>query len=147
MLFTTVNGQLPGAVLVDQTGEARVEVEALSARELDKAEILVDGDVVKEFRPGTQPGRIQGSAAVRVSSGSWLAVRCFERNDVTIRLAHSSPFYFGRSPRRVPAALEYLREWVRADMERIRAVPEDRLTADQKREYLQLCRKALKFYE
>jgi hypothetical protein len=32
-------------------------------------------------------------------------------------------------------------------MERIRAVPEDRLAADQKREYLELCRKALKFYE
>jgi hypothetical protein len=147
MLFATVNGQPPGAVLADKTSEGRVAVEALSPRELDKVQILVDGEVVKEFRPGAELGRIQGSAAVRVSSGSWLAVRCFEKNDVTIRLAHSSPFYFGRNPRRLPAALEYLREWVRADMERIRAVPEDRLAADQKREYLELCRKALKFYE
>jgi hypothetical protein len=53
----------------------------------------------------------------------------------------------GSTPRRSGESLEYLREWVKSDMERIEGLPEDKLSAAQKRELLELCRKALAFYQ
>ena len=145
MLFVTVNGKLPGAVLPGDVRQARVEAEAESAGELDALEILVDGRVAR--RVAGAPRHLQVSATVEVSDGSWIAVRCFEKNPSTVRLAHSSPVYIGRTARRWPESLAYLRAWVEAEMERIRSVPAAKLTAGEKEEFLALCRRALRFYE
>ena len=128
-------------------GRVRVEIQAESASDLDRAEIVVDGSVAQTVKPAKAPARIHASTAVSVADGSWLAVRCFEKNEQTVRLAHSSPFYIGSAPRRSPESLAYLRAWVEAEMERIEAVAGEKLTADQKAEFLALCRKALRFYE
>jgi hypothetical protein len=147
MLFATVNGERPGAVLPESAAEARVQVEAMSAAGLDRVEVLVDGRVAKTLAPAADPLRITASLTVPVHAGSWLAVRCFERNDVTIRLAHTSPFYVGPAAGRAAESLAFLREWVQADMARIEGLPPDKLTPDQKGELLELCRKALAFYQ
>jgi len=79
--------------------------------------------------------------------GGWMAARCFEKNPETVRFAHSSPVYFGREARRSPAALAYLRDWVDAEMGRLRRAPADLLTAPQREELLELCRKARERYQ
>jgi hypothetical protein len=147
MLFATVDDQLPGAILPGDTGQARVQVEAVSTVELDRVEILVDGRIAHTLSPSNQLSRIAGSVSVRVAPGSWLAVRCFEKNNVTIRLAHTSPFYVGKTARRSSEALLYLREWVQADMKRTELISGDRLSAGQREEILELCRRALAFYQ
>jgi hypothetical protein len=147
MLFVRVNEQLPGAVLPENTTQGRVQIEASSAFELDRVEVLVDGRVAQTLTPSQSPSQIAASVTVAVKAGSWLAVRCFEKNEITIRLAHTSPVYVGPTPRRSGESLAYLREWVKADMERIEGLPEDKLSVGQKRELLELCRKALAFYE
>jgi hypothetical protein len=145
MVFVTVNGERPGAVLGADVRRAQVDVEAESAADLDRIEILVDGSVARKF-PG-EGRRMKTSASVDVRDGSWIAVRCFEKNESTVRLAHTSPVYIGRVARRSPESLAYLRAWVKAEMERIRSVPAAKLTDSQKEEFLALCRKALGFYE
>jgi hypothetical protein len=147
MLFATVNGQMPGSVLSESETHARVHVEAVSASDLDRVEVLVDGRIAETLTPSADPSRLVATMAVAVKPGSWIAVRCFEKNDVTIRLAHTSPFYVGPSPKRSSESLEYLREWVQADMARIDGLAEDKLTSEQKKELLELGRKALAFYQ
>ena len=147
MLFATVNGKKPGAVLPENVTEAQVQVEAMSASELDRVEVLVDGRIAKTMAPSGDLSRLVASVTVPVHAGSWLAVRCFEKNDVTIRLAHTSPFYVGPTASRSAESLAFLREWVQADMARIEGLPEDKLGPDQKKELLALCRKALAFYQ
>lgn len=144
MLLLKVNGELPGAVLTIR-GEAAVSFEALARGDLDRVEIVMDGAVVQTFRPSADPHRIVASMKLRPVEGGWLAARCFERSPVTVRFAHTSPVYFGRQARRVPAALAYLREWVDADAARINEV--DSLTAAQKEELLSECARARSRYE
>jgi hypothetical protein len=146
MLFATVNNQRPGAMLAEGETQAHIRIEALSAFELDRVEVLVDGQIAKTLTPSQDQSRILASVTVPVEAGSWLAVRCFEKNDTTIRLAHTSPFYVGNTPKRSAEALEYLQEWVKADIARIEGLSEDKLSPGQKRELLELCRKALAFY-
>jgi hypothetical protein len=147
MLFVTVDEQMPGVMLSENETQARVRVEASSAFELDRVEVLVDGQVAETLIPSGDHSRLTASVSVSVSRGSWLAVRCFEKSDVTIRLAHTSPFYVGKSARRSEESLEYLREWVKADMARIEGVSDDKLSPAQKKELLELSRKALAFYQ
>ena len=146
MLFVNVNRVLPGSVLPGDAGEAHVEIDAVSAANLDRAEVLVDGAVARTIHSSASPWRIRASVTITVRDGSWLAVRCFEKNPVTVRLAHTSPFYFGKSPRRSAESLAHLRSWVEAEMDRLKGLPGDKLTSGQKDELLALCRKALDHY-
>lgn len=144
MLFLKVGGKLPGAV-IERTNEVSVKLEVLAAGELEKAEVVVDGAVVKTLAPSADRRRISGQTRVQVRPGGWLAARCFEKSPVTIRFAHTSPVYFGRTPRRAPEALEYLRAWIDADMERIRQL--GNITEAQREELLALCRQARRAYQ
>jgi hypothetical protein len=142
-LFLKVNGRLAGAEF-DRGGEVSVELEAVAAAELEKAEVIVDGKVVETVTPGRDPTRIRASRRIQVRTGGWLAARCFEKCAFTVRFAHTSPVYFGRSPARTREALEYMRGWIDAEIERIRGLAS--LTEAQREELLGLCRQAREFY-
>jgi hypothetical protein len=144
MLFLKVGGKLPGAV-IENASEASVKLEALAAGELERVEVVVDGVVAQTLAPAGDLHRISGVAQVKVRPGGWLAARCFEKSPVTIRFAHTSPVYFGRTPRRAPDALEYLRAWIDAEMQRIRQLRE--ITEAQREELITLCRQALRAYQ
>ena len=117
MLFLTVDGQKPGAILPDGPRTVTVKVEARSRAEIETVEVLVDGVVVKTF-----PAR--GAVQVPVESGSWIAARCIEKDPRTVRMAHTSPVYIGATARRDPAAIAWMREWIAAWRVELRKRPD-----------------------
>jgi hypothetical protein len=145
MLFVTVNGKVPGQVFEEPTGEVQVGIDALSPRALDRVEIVVDGRVAAVGRGSERAIRMRRRVAVE--EGSWLLVRCFERNTDTLRFAQSSPFWFGRQAKRSKEALSFLREWIDADLDRLRLLPEDRIDGAQRAELLKISQRAREFYE
>lgn len=144
MLFLKVNGKLPGAV-IEGAREVSVQIEAIAGSELESVELIVDGTVVRTLVASADPLRVFSSTKVPVKPGGWLAARCFQKSPATIRFAHTSPVYFGRAPRRSPEALDYLRAWVAADMDRITHLTG--ITGEQREELLALSRQALKAYQ
>ncbi len=147
MLLVEVNGKPPGTVLEASVGEATVEVRAESRGDLDRAEVLVDGVVAATLRPRSGASRIADAVRVRVEPGSWLAARCFEkrpagRDPRTIRLAHTSPFYFGKEPKRSAAARQFLGEWIDEYIRRVEALPEAAMPGGRKLEWITECRRA-----
>lgn len=141
MLFLRVNGKLPGAVI--EGSDVVVELEALTAGELEKVELIVGGAILDAWTPGTET-RFKVSKRLRVRPGGWVAARCFEKCPVTIRFAHTSPVYFGRKPMRTPEALEFMRAWIDAEMGRIRELSS--LSEAERAELLKLCVQARETY-
>ena len=146
MLFVTVNGQLPGAVLPSRIRKAAVEIKTISSAGLEGVDVIVDGAIVRSLTPGGNQSRIDGRVTVDVSDGSWIAVRAWEKNEKTVRFAHTSPFYVGASSRKDPAARARLSEWIDEYAERLKALPPDALTDEQRTGWLTLCRQARDFY-
>jgi hypothetical protein len=146
MLSFTVNGKMPGSILPDE-GQISVAIDCQSQDELDRAEVIEDGESVAVWRATPGASRISATRKLSSQPGGWIAARCFEKNPVTVRFAHSSPLYFGPKARRSTAAMAYLRDWVDADMRRIEQAPADLLTAPQREELLELCRKARERYQ
>ncbi|MGH9657042.1 MAG: hypothetical protein ACRD96_00775 [Bryobacteraceae bacterium] len=133
------NGPMLFLRVRESDGRATVQLEALSSGELEKAEIVVNGAVVETFTPQGQRSRIVASAKVRAPDGGWLAARCYEKNPATVRFAHTSPVYFGKTPARSGEALARMREWIDALVEHLDKQP---LTDSQREEWFGLARKA-----
>jgi hypothetical protein len=102
MLPTTLDGRPPGHRFRFPDGAARtfrVAGEALSARPLERIEVIVDGEVVRRVTPANRPGADGGFASpfaeeVTVEASAWIAVRCFETQpDGRVRFAHTGPFH------------------------------------------------------
>ena len=146
MLAFSVNGQLPGSVLADDTGEVPVELACESRNDLDRAEVVLDGESVAAFHAEPGSCRIHLKRKVKAQSGSWILGRCFEKNTKTVRFAQSSPIYFGRVARQSVDAKALLREWVDAEIQRIEQVAPALLTSGQKSELVEFCRKARERY-
>jgi hypothetical protein len=144
MLFVTANGKLPGETFSDGVRDVEVNVEALSPRELDRVEIVIDGATAAVLH-GEK--RIRARRRVSAERGSWMLVRCFEKNAATLRFAQTSPFWFGRRPRRSDEALRFMRDWIDADIERLRSLPEGKLDASQRAELLKISQRAREFYQ
>jgi hypothetical protein len=115
MLFATVNGEPIGTRFARRRKpfEAVVALEAMGRDPLDRAELIVGGDVAATFKPDpADPHCIKARRTLTIDRSTWLAVRVFEpvrgRN---IRFAHTSPFYVtlgGERPRDPGAARFYL---------------------------------------
>ncbi len=140
-LFSTVNGRMPGETL--RPGAARVKVLVESSGTLEKAEVVVDGKIAASFTPGKSPSKIEGETRVTVADGGWLTVRCFEKNDATVRFAHTSPFWFGPKARRDPEALRFLRDWI----DLYQALSSVKLTGTERDEWLAMLRTAKERYQ
>ena len=136
---------LPGAVLPPDTEQAEIQIEARAARNLQRVEIVVDGEVVESFQPAA--AMFMSTVRVPVQDGGWLAVRAFEEHPRTVRFAHTSPYYIGKQHLRDPDAVAYLKAWIEAEIERLQGIAEDRLTPEQKAELIAHCRKALQQWQ
>jgi hypothetical protein len=119
MLPVRVNGRNPGATLKPGGGKQdyRVTGEALSARPLDRIEVVVNGGVARTVKPANKP-RDQGGYSsqiderLTIDGSSWLVVRCYEAHPGNrVRFAHTAPFHVevpGNPPRPRPAEIEFL---------------------------------------
>jgi hypothetical protein len=73
--------------------------EALSARPLERVDVVVNGVVRRHLSPENRPGSDGGfvspiSMQVDLEESAWIAVRCFERQpDGRVRFAHTGPFH------------------------------------------------------
>jgi hypothetical protein len=144
MLFLTANGDRPGAVL--RPGKVKLELHAISRDRLEGVELILNGNVIESFKPGRNTSEIRAAKTLTVSESDWIVARAFEFNKDTVRFAHTSPIYIGQAARRDPTALVRLREWIDLYMEQIRRLPVDALTAEQREQWLSLCRKARDTY-
>ena len=90
MLLVRVNDRLPGTTLPSDTREAEVQIEARAARNLQRIEIIVEGEIVESFQPTATA--FMTTVRVPVRDGGWLAVRAFEEHPRTVRFAHNQSF-------------------------------------------------------
>lgn len=100
LLEVYVNGKPPGTEVEWKKGlRARVDVEARTLGRLERVEVVFNGDVIRSLPP--DGSALRTTVELAIPAPGWLAVRCFEPADSTVRYAHSSPVYFtenGRLP-------------------------------------------------
>jgi hypothetical protein len=107
LLFFTVNGQDPGAVITASsfanTVHIRAEVKSLSP--LKRLEILIDGRVIAHAAP--RPSKTEGVLHSEIIDGDfpvpasgWLAARCWGDHGIA---AHTSPVYLRAENQRAHA--------------------------------------------
>jgi len=138
LMQVTVNGEPALPVYRQAVETARYEfgVNVWSHFRPTRWEVLKDGKVVSggssrvaEKEGGQEPGsrlylspRTSGLAGIRVSSSTWIAVRCFETlPDGRERFAHSAPIFIdvpGKPLLPKKAEAEYLVSRVKAEIER-----------------------------
>jgi len=108
-----------------------VRVEALSAGDLDRIELVINGLVVYARRvPPATPDEPRHRATCEFEAGiegsSWLAVRCFEKSTPeNPRCAHTGPVWFDDPSRPLRAQarqLDYLREDIARQIERLKGI-------------------------
>jgi hypothetical protein len=93
MLFLTVDGKEPGAVIrPSEKGRRRaaIRAEAFSLKPMDRLEIIYRG---KTIRSVTGAGKLMLNFTADVDGTGWFVARAFEKPDSTIRFAHTSPVY------------------------------------------------------
>jgi len=148
MLLVTVDGMMPGerkALPAGTDATVEVNIRAVSAREIERVEVVVNGRVARRLEVGRSqtPGEwLELGGPVEISGTSWLAVRCFEKPlPDNIRFAHTGAVFFDDASR--PLAPEKRQvEWLISTVERQLAVVEGKLPAAAVEEY----REALAVY-
>jgi len=102
LLFFTVNGQDPGAVVdvVSLDQPVRVVAEARSWLPFDRLEVVINGEVVLQAPAAGSPASARVEAEVKLPAAGWLAARCWgplmelTETDCHERVgAHTSPVY------------------------------------------------------
>lgn len=134
LLDVRFNGEDPGHVFKHEREEGatiRVTGSALSARPLDRIEVIRAGDVVQalpvpnESMPG---GGYENPIDTSLSfdSSSWIAVRCFEADpDRRVRFAHTNPVFIdiaGRALYPKQAETDYLVQRMESELTRNQGV-------------------------
>jgi hypothetical protein len=92
MLFLTVDGKEPGAVLrLQEKGRrVRIHAEVASQKPMDRMEVIFKGRIVRTVKGA---GELTLDFDYDATESGWFAVRAFEKPDHTVRFAHTSPVY------------------------------------------------------
>jgi hypothetical protein len=146
MLFLTIDDKSgPGDVVPHRKGEYLLRVEAQTAGALSRVEIVANGAAVNTFIPmaTAERSRMVKMARVKIADGGWFAARCYEIDGGRIRIAHTSPVYVGETPRRSPAALAMMREWIDEYIGHMLKLP----ASAERDEWIALCRRAKDWYQ
>lgn len=64
-----------------------------SRESIDRVEIIRDGEIVKTIVPRVTGYSAMLKADIPVSGSGWIAARCFEKREDTVRFAHTSPVF------------------------------------------------------
>ncbi len=134
MLFLRVNDQDPGGVVgLKANGMLKVRAEASSDGPLDRLEIIMKGKVIKTVSSAGPGNKLVADLEILSEGSGWIAARCFEKPDSTIRFAQTSPVYYqtpGRSPV-VAADAKYFLVWMDREMEFYRKETRFKTAADR----------------
>lgn len=140
MLFLTVNGREPGETLPIPAGAGKaarklaVRVEASSAAELDKLEIVWKGRVVKSVAAPGGATALTAEAEIDASETGWVAARAFEKSSPSIRFAQTSPVYVqvGAGRGIVAEDVKFFLDWLDRETEFYAKQPGFKTEADRK---------------
>ena len=150
MLFFSIDGCDLGATLSASEADGfkgTVKLECLSQTKLDRIEVLENGEVIYEFDPS---GSSEFSEEFEVSCNSscWIGARAFEKNEETVRFAHTNPIYIEiggpMRPRRESA--QFYADWCEELLAESAADEERYGSEKERREVETLYQEAIDFY-
>ena len=131
--------ELPG-------GKIQLSVEAVSREPLDRIEIVANGKIIETFEAPPNKTEFQTTMEMQEGLHTWVAARCFTRNDATIRMAHSRPIYLRGRWNMHEDAMFFLR-WIDQLIELPRNEPNRQSTSEERRVLAGLYLQARRFYE
>lgn len=138
MLFVTCNGKGPGEKLPGSTVTAEVRVETAARTRVSRIEVVVDGEVVCSHEPQGPAHKLKWKTKVDLSDASWIAVRCFEPAEDTVRFAHTGPIHIeGRVSPFKQAAAQFFVKWIDELIARL-DTPVDRFSKPEEKEAVRL---------
>ena len=70
-----------------------IDVDARSREPIDRIEVIGNGLVLRTVHPEGEVRNVKQRITVEIGNHSWMAVRCWQKNVPSFRLAHSAPFY------------------------------------------------------
>ena len=140
MLFLTVNGREPGETLLIPAGAGKaarkltVRVEASSAAELDKLEIVWKGQVIKSVAAAGAASALTAEAEIDARETGWVAARAFEKSSPSIRFAETSPVYVqvGAGRGIVAEDVKFFLDWLDRETEFYAKQPGFKTESDRK---------------
>jgi hypothetical protein len=150
MLFFSIDRCELGEVLdVDEKYTGKASLEVVSQDKLDKVEILYNGEIIQEFS-GDNKSELKHELDIPLDKSGWIAARVFEKNDKTVRFAHTNPIYIrvgGISMEPRKDAAQYYLDWCK-ELLSASSSDKDRYETDDQREGVEsLYRRAIEFYE
>jgi len=109
-LFVT-NGPMLLVTSSRSGGTLRLAIEASAREPIDRVEMVGDGKVLQTQKPEADSKQLHTTMTVSEKDHSWVAVRCFLKGSMTVRMAHTMPLWLeGRADARDDAA--YFVKWI-----------------------------------
>jgi hypothetical protein len=109
-------------------------VEASSAGELDKLEIVWKGQVVKSVAAPGAASTLAADAEIDANETGWVAARAFEKSSPSIRFAQTSPVYvqIGAGRGIVAEDVKFFLNWLDRETEYYTKQPGFKTESDRK---------------
>jgi hypothetical protein len=151
MLFFSIDRCELGATLRVPAGQkfhGKASLDVISQAALDRAEILCNGKIIREFSAGGS-SKLTQEFDVSLDNSGWIVARAFEKSEKTIRFAHTNPIYIevGRPMKPHKDAAQYYLDWCKELLASSSADKERYATDRQREEVESLYRRAMFFYE
>jgi hypothetical protein len=149
LLLCKANGHLPGHVFRGEAGKPLpidVEFTLTSQDHVPKLEVIKNGEIGTAVALGREPTQ-QGKARVEFRESGWFLVRVITDTPNTFRFASTAPFYveIGEQKQRISRrSAQFFVDWVN---ERIARLERIELSADERREILEVQQDAKRFWE
>ena len=127
--------------------QMRLTVDVQSRGPLDRIEIVANGKVVQKF--DAPEGKTTFHTELTMESGehTWVAARCFEKSDSTIRMAHSKPVFFNDAVWDAREDAQFFVDWMDELIEQTKNDPQ-RFSSDAERDsVLSTYQQARNFYK
>ena len=138
MLFVDAE-PLPG-------GSVRLRMRAVARAPLDRLEVIANGTRLHTFLIPAGETSFEKVFEADVSRYSWLAVRCFEKSETTIRMAHSRPIFLPENRYDASRDALFFVRWLDELIE-ISRTEENRFSSEAERDtVLELYQQARAFY-
>lgn len=150
MLFFSIDRCELGETLEIPAGQnfrGKASLNVLSQAPLDRAEIIYNGEIIHEFSAGGSRELTQ-EFDISLESSGWVAARAFEKNDKTIRFAHTNPIYIeiGAPMKPREDAARYYLDWCSELLAASLADSTRYATSKQREEVEALYRRSTTFY-